>query len=251
MLKALRTPTTLLNSQLLASRTPSSSLALRVGAHAARSYATETPLPSTSSADPVGKNGKDGEPSGVLRPHLGVEVNPNHGLWAFFRKAVGKDGAVTYETLEAKDDTVDYSGRAWSAAEIRRKSFKDLHTLWYVVLRERNLLETQFLEAKRLGALKDMTPIKKHILRCRKTMARIKYVINERRLAYEGAVQIIAENKEREVLSRRELTAQRKAAWSKKHETVAPQPEVTKVEEPHTAAERAAAGLLQPSSVER
>ena len=110
MLKALRAPTTLLNSQLLASRTPSSSVVLRVGAHAARSYATETPLPSTSSANPVGKNGKDEEPSGALRPHLGVEVNPNHGLWAFFRKAVGKDGAVTYETLEAKDDIVDYSG---------------------------------------------------------------------------------------------------------------------------------------------
>ena len=34
-------------------------------------------------------------------------------------------------------------------------------------------------------------------------MARIKYVINERRLAYEGAVQIIAGDKEREVLTRR------------------------------------------------
>ena len=88
-------------------------------------------------------------------------------------------------------------------------------------------------------------------LQCRKTMARIKYVINERRLAYEGAVQIIAEDREREVLSRRELTAQRKAAWTKKRETVAPQPEATKPEVPQTAAERAAAGLVQPSSVER
>lgn len=104
MLKAL------LNSQLLASRTASSSLALRAGARAARSYATETPLPSTSSANSVGRNGKGEEPNGVLRPHLGVEVNPNHGLWAFFRKNVEKDGVVTYETLEAKDDTVDYSG---------------------------------------------------------------------------------------------------------------------------------------------
>lgn len=34
-----------------------------------------------------------------LRPHLGVEVDPNHGLWAFFRK-VEKDGQETYETVE-------------------------------------------------------------------------------------------------------------------------------------------------------
>ena len=56
-------------------------------------------------------------------------------------------------------------GRAWSAAELRRKSFKDLHTLWYVVLRERNLLETQVLEANRMGALMELTPIKERMFR--------------------------------------------------------------------------------------
>jgi large subunit ribosomal protein L47 len=172
-------------------------------------------------------------------------------------------------------------GRAWSAAELRRKSFKDLHTLWYVVLRERNLLETQLLEMKRMGVLLDMTPIKQHmfrvntppsesestlrcipLLQCRKTMARIKYVINERRLAYEGAVQIIAEGDKREVPTRRERTAARqKAALETKarggeKQATAPEPEVVKVEEPpvvvhRTAAERAAAGLVQPDLVRR
>lgn len=114
MLKALRTSTTLLNSHLLASQTASSSLALGIGARVARSYATETVLPSTSSANPVtlvGKGKKGEVPEGPLRPHLGVEVNPNHGLWAFFRKKVGKDGVQIYETIEQKDNTVDYSGR--------------------------------------------------------------------------------------------------------------------------------------------
>ena len=83
-------------------------------------------------------------------------------------------------------------------------------------------------------------------------MARIKYVINERRLAYEGAVQIIAEGKEREVLTRRERTAAgRTAALEAKGEDAEKQkaPEVGKAGEPtivihRTAAERAAAGLV-------
>jgi large subunit ribosomal protein L47 len=43
------------------------------------------------------------------------------------------------------------AARSWKAAELRRKSFKDLHTLWYVLVRERNLLAAQREEARRIG----------------------------------------------------------------------------------------------------
>ena len=42
-------------------------------------------------------------------------------------------------------------GRPWFASELRQKSFKDLHTLWYVCLREKNLLATQKEETRRMG----------------------------------------------------------------------------------------------------
>ncbi|KAH7913402.1 mitochondrial 39-S ribosomal protein L47 (MRP-L47)-domain-containing protein [Hygrophoropsis aurantiaca] len=120
------------------------------------------------------------------RARLNIEVDPNHGLWAFFRKTQKKGEKVGYETVESRDSIAEDSGRSWKAIELRRKSFKDLHTLWYVLVRERNLLATQREEARRIGvrnpeALAATT--KAH--QCRKSMARIKCVINERRLLYE------------------------------------------------------------------
>ena len=46
---------------------------------------------------------------GALRPHLGIKVNPNHGLYACFRRKE-KGEAVSYETVESIDIASDKSG---------------------------------------------------------------------------------------------------------------------------------------------
>lgn len=110
-----------------------------------------TPLPSTASAAESSTAGRAkrtptayGIPSSVPRadwPQKAETDTTGHPLWRFFHNG---------ESLEQPDKRTDSSGRSWSAFELRRKSFEDLHKLWYVMVRERNVLLTQREEARRL-----------------------------------------------------------------------------------------------------
>ncbi|KAI0056568.1 MRP-L47-domain-containing protein [Artomyces pyxidatus] len=178
---------------------------------------------------------------GALRPHLGIPVNPNHGLYAFFRKKE-IDGEITYQSLDNAVDLREAAGRSWSAAELRRKSFRDLHTLWYVLLRERNLLATQREEVRRISGRGGGASgiVGKRVLQCRKSMARIKYVINERRLAYQGAVEIFATKQFNE-----ELRDARKSF----RRPVRPKPKEQPAKPVSDAAQLAADSLLQTQPI--
>ncbi|KAJ0982580.1 hypothetical protein J5N97_010835 [Dioscorea zingiberensis] len=71
-------------------------------------------------------------------------------------------------------------GRGWKASELRLKSWDDLQKLWYVLLKEKNMLMTQrqMLQAQNLRF-----PNPERIPKVRKSMCRIKHVLTERAIA--------------------------------------------------------------------
>ncbi|KAL8529815.1 hypothetical protein ACS0TY_007030 [Phlomoides rotata] len=76
-----------------------------------------------------------------------------------------------------EDETPVVYGRSWKASELRLKSWDDLHKLWYVLLKEKNMLMTQrqMLHAQNLRFTNP-----ERIPKVRKSMCRIKHVLTER-----------------------------------------------------------------------
>jgi len=73
------------------------------------------------------------------------------------------------------------AGRSWRVDDLRVKSNTDLHKLWYVLLKERNMLMTMEHEAKR--AL-ELFPNPERIDKVEESMANLETVVRERNKAY-------------------------------------------------------------------
>lgn len=154
------------------------SQSLRAPAPAARTFSSS----SRASQAPVPKPTKpasQSQPSLPPTPKTQLEQirqYPAHPLLQFFRthrheiadKSLGGTAVVeeaSKDSLSApkyfvnlphavhqRDFGRDAGSRSWLAGELRLKSSKDLHTLWYVLLMERNRLATAWEELNRVGA---------------------------------------------------------------------------------------------------
>lgn len=102
----------------------------------------------------------------------------DHPLWQFFNDK---------KFLRSEED-LDLSSRSWSIPELRRKNFNDLHSLWYICLKERNVLarEIHLLEVS-MGA--DAGPYMDLSNIIRDTMWKIRHVLSERDLSQKKAQQ--------------------------------------------------------------
>jgi large subunit ribosomal protein L47 len=93
--------------------------------------------------------------------------------------------SYTPSPLDAFRDSADREtraaqpvGRAWTSQELRRKSYEDLHKLWYVLYMERNMLMTENQLSRRRQL---MMPQPQRLKKVQKSMGAVKQVLGERK----------------------------------------------------------------------
>ncbi|KAK9818974.1 hypothetical protein WJX74_010648 [Apatococcus lobatus] len=96
-----------------------------------------------------------------------------------FHKTAGACGLEDFFDSPRKEEERATAGRSWKASELRLKSWDDLHKLWYVLLKERNMLHSEALAAfAQQKSLQNPFRVRK----VKNSMARLKHVLWERAL---------------------------------------------------------------------
>ncbi len=76
------------------------------------------------------------------------------------------------------------TGRAWRTSELRLKSFEDLQKLWFILLKERNVLLTEKEWCR--SNQRYWVNGESNLYKVKRSMARIKGVVGERSRAYKA-----------------------------------------------------------------
>mmetsp|Transcript_39440 Transcript_39440/g.111777 ORF Transcript_39440/g.111777 Transcript_39440/m.111777 type:complete len:158 (+) Transcript_39440:71-544(+) len=119
-----------------------------------------------AASSPVAATSSGAAPSWNAVRALSGSVPPRAGLQDFFEIP---------EMMQ--DGEKPIVGRSWEAAELRNKSFEDLHKLWHVLLKEKNVLLTTKTHLRVEG---QVPADKTRMHKVKKSMGRIKLVLSER-----------------------------------------------------------------------
>lgn len=122
----------------------------------------------------------------IVPTHKNFDVSPDHPLWAFF-----PDGNNSEACLR-QDSELPLESRAWDMALLRRKSFDDLHKLWYLTLKERNILAREVRLGEAIG-MTNTSRFEEVDEKLKLTQKRIKQVLLERQVSYERGQTLQAE----------------------------------------------------------
>ncbi|XP_061594345.1 39S ribosomal protein L47, mitochondrial [Cololabis saira] len=85
-----------------------------------------------------------------------------------------------FDAPESWGESTVKSGAPWTAKQLRTKSNEDLHKLWYVLLKEKNMLLTLEQEAKRQRV---QMPSPERLKKIDRSMIRLQTVVEEREIA--------------------------------------------------------------------
>jgi large subunit ribosomal protein L47 len=130
----------------------------------------------------------------ALSPAFGAAAGVRESAVGWTARGIaGSTAARSNEGLNAFLDPIRFlpedkqkdevSGREWEARELRLKSFEDLHGLWYVLLKEKNMLSTEKYVAR---ANRVRMRAAQRIGQVRRSMAKIKLVLSERAIEDAG-----------------------------------------------------------------
>ncbi|ANB13036.1 mitochondrial 54S ribosomal protein YmL4 [Sugiyamaella lignohabitans] len=125
-----------------------------------------------------------------LRPPIppsvsNIKTKDDHPLWQFFHDK---------KYMRTADELKDV-GEPWSVPQLRRKSFEELHTLWYVCLKERNRLlrESRIYQTWNDQDLPD-DPFVTVSETIKTTMWRVRHVLSERSHAWANGIKEVENN---------------------------------------------------------
>mmetsp|Transcript_81757 Transcript_81757/g.122816 ORF Transcript_81757/g.122816 Transcript_81757/m.122816 type:complete len:242 (-) Transcript_81757:35-760(-) len=111
-----------------------------------------------------------------MRPTRGIEEFFDEDLKTKideFSQAKGQINAVPVVT-----------GKPWATEDLKKKSFEDLHKLWFVLIKERNMLATEILRYKAQPEISKMFGVNTRLKKVRKSMARIQGLLHLRKHEY-------------------------------------------------------------------